>query len=165
MTTIRAMTPQDADAVADIHAQGIATGNATFAPRPATWDDFDRDHHAGHRFVADTGHRVVGWAATSPTSTRDVYQGVVEVSVYVAQAARGRGVGHRLLTHLITDTETTGIWTLLAGIFPDNTASLTLHQAHGFRVIGVNERVGRDTTGRWRDVVRLERRSTTAGTD
>ncbi len=156
------MRAGDWPAVAEIYAEGIATGNATFETEVPTWPQWDAAHLAGHRLVAELDRRVAGWAAVSPVSTRSAYAGVVEHSVYVAGTARGQGVGRRLLATLIESTERDGIWTLQSGTFPENEASLALHRAAGFRVLGVRERPGR-LDGRWRDVVVLERRSTIAG--
>ena len=123
-----------------------------------SWEAWDRAHLGGHRLVADLGGTVVGWAALSPVSERRVYAGVAEVSVYVSAGARGRGVGQALLEALARSSEAAGIWTLQAGIFPENDPSLALHERCGFRRVGVRERIGRDRE-RWRDVVLLERRS------
>jgi len=155
---IRDLTAADWRAVRAIYAEGIATGNATFETEPPTWAGWDAAKLPGHRFVAVDGGTVLGWAAVSPTSSRCVYAGVVENSVYVGAAARGRGVGRALLEALIRSTEEAGIWTIETGIFPENTASLALHMAVGFREVGIRERLGR-LHGRWRDVVFLERRS------
>jgi L-amino acid N-acyltransferase YncA len=155
------MVPEHADAVLAIYQQGIDDGNATFATQAPSWADFDEGHLPGHRFVALDGDRVLGWIACSPTSKRAVYAGVVEESVYIHRDGRGRGVGRALLNCVIASTEAAGVWTLRAGIFPENTASLGLHEKLGFRVIGVTERVGQFRDGRWRDVVLLERRSQT----
>jgi phosphinothricin acetyltransferase len=165
---ITAMTPAHAAAVLGIYQAGIDEGDATFETRAPGWSAFVAGKLPGHRHVAVTtaraagssrsGASVLGWAAVSPVSSRTVYAGVVEHSVYVHPAARGRGVGRRLLEALIASTEAAGIWTIQAGIFPENTASLALHQAAGFRVIGTRERLGRHH-GRWRDVVLIERRS------
>ena len=152
-----------------IYRAGIATGHATFEAEPPSWADFDRSRLPGHRLVAlDDAGRVIGWAAASGVSERCVYAGVVEHSVYVDPAAAGRGVGRLLLGALASSTEAGGIWTVQSGIFPENVASLALHAAAGFRVVGTRERLGLMTygpmAGRWRDVVLVERRSTTAGT-
>jgi len=150
--------------VARIYAAGIATGHATFAPDVPTWESFDTGKLPDHRFVVvdDTG-AVLGWVAASPVSDRCVYSGVVEHSVYVDEAARGRGVGRTLMHALLASTDAAGIWTVQSGVFPENTASLALHDAVGFRVVGTRERLGRMTSGplagEWRDVVLLERRS------
>jgi phosphinothricin acetyltransferase len=159
MMAVTPMLPVHADAVREIYQHGIDTGHATFATEAPSWADFDAGHLPAHRFVAVDGDRVLGWAACSPTSRRAVYAGVVEESVYVHPDGRGRGVGRALLNAVIASTEAAGVWTLRAGIFPENTASLGLHAQLGFRVIGVTERVGRFHDGRWRDVVLLERRS------
>jgi L-amino acid N-acyltransferase YncA len=156
--TIRELTAADWPAVAAIYAAGIATGDATFETEVPSWERWDADHLAEHRVVAVAGGEVFGWAAVSPTSSRCVYAGVVEDSIYLAEHARGRGVGRVLLTALVESTEQAGIWTVQTGIFPENTASLALHRAVGFRDVGVRQRLGR-MHGRWRDVVFLERRS------
>ena len=146
-----------------IYEQGLATGHATFETQAPTWETWDVGHLAHSRLVAvDTNDQVLGWAALSPVSGRCVYGGVAEVSVYVADAARGQGVGRQLLAALVAESEKNGIWTLQAGIFPENTASLRLHEAHGFRVLGQRERIGK-LAGVWRDTVLLERRSAVVG--
>ena len=149
----------DWPAVADIFEDGIAGGQATFetvAPTSRAWDDA---HLREPRLVARLGDEVVGWAALSPVSGRCVYRGVAEVSVYVATRAHGRGVGRALLTRLVADAERLGLWTLQAGVFPENAASVALHHGCGFRTVGVRERLG-ELRGGWRDVLLLERRST-----
>jgi phosphinothricin acetyltransferase len=151
-----AMADRHADEVLDIYRSGIEEGNATFEMAPPDWDTFVSKRI--HRYVAVDGDRVLGWVACTPVSDRDVYAGVVEHSVYVRPDARGRGVGRLLLNHLIDVTERDGIWTIQAGVFPENAASLALHESSGFRVIGVRERIGR-RQGVWRDVALLERRS------
>lgn len=159
MTTIRAMTGDDAAEVLAVYQAGLDSGNASFETRAPTWHDWDASHLQGHRFVAvdDDGH-VLGWVAVSPVSDRRVYEGVVESSVYVGESARGQGVGRALLNALIASTEAAGIWTLQSGIFPENIASLALHEACGFRVVGRRERIGK-MGGRWRDTMLVERRS------
>jgi len=156
-----------------VYAEGIATGMATFEAEPPSWEGFDAGRLPEHRWVALDGDQVLGWVAVSPVSARTVYAGVVEHSVYVAAAARGRGVGRLLLERLVASTEAAGIWTIQSGIFPENTASLRLHAALGFRTVGTRERVGRMPAasagvvgayaGHWRDVVLLERRSSVVG--
>jgi L-amino acid N-acyltransferase YncA len=149
--------------VAAIYAEGIATGNATFETAPPTWERWDRSHLLDHRLVARAGDgEVLAWAALAPVSDRCVYAGVAENSIYVAEAARGMGVGRRLLTALLEGSEQAGIWTIQTGIFPENTSSLALHRHCGFRVVGVRERIGQ-LHGRWRDVLLLERRSARIG--
>lgn len=147
-----------------IYAEGMATGTATFATEPPTWPDWDAGHLPACRLVAtDETGAVRGWAALSPVSGRCVYAGVAEVSVYVAAAARGRGVGLALLQALVTESEQNTLWTLQAGIFPENAASLRLHEAVGFRQVGRRERIGQ-LHGRWLDTLLLERRSAMVGT-
>jgi L-amino acid N-acyltransferase YncA len=141
-----------------IYEQGIAGGQATFETEAPSWEEWDRTHLEGHRVVALQDGEVVGWAALSPVSERCVYEGVVENSVYVADFAQGRGVGRALLDELIARAERDGIWTIQAGVFPENEASIELHKRCGFRVVGVRERIGRHH-GTWRDVVLMERRS------
>ncbi|MGY4644177.1 N-acetyltransferase family protein [Cellulomonas sp. URHB0016] len=146
-----------------IYVAGIATGHATFETDPPTWDKFDADKLPGQRFVAlDGDAAVLGWAAAYRVSARTAYAGVVEHSLYVDAAARGRGVGRTLLDELLASAERSGIWTVQSGVFPENTASLALHEAAGFRVVGTRERIARMTygplAGRWRDVVLLEKR-------
>lgn len=154
------MVQADAPAVLAIYQAGIDGGHATFEEAAPDWVAFDRSRLPRHRLVAvdDASGEVIGWAAVSPTSSRPVYAGVVEHSVYVHPDARGRGVGLALLAALIESTERAGIWTVQSGIFPENAASLALHERAGFRVVGRRERIGRHH-GRWRDVLLLERRS------
>lgn len=167
---IEGMTAADWPAVATIYAEGIATGDATFAPAPpASFEDFsDGKLMACACVVRDADRQVRGWATLAKVSDRCVYAGVAEVSTYVAAAARGRGIGDALLRELIARAEAAGIWTLQAGIFPENIASLALHARHGFREVGRRERLGKmpphgSRAGEWRDVLLLERRSTVAG--
>ncbi|GLZ09296.1 hypothetical protein Acsp03_67620 [Actinomadura sp. NBRC 104412] len=157
---IRPMRAADAAQVLAIYQEGLDTGHASFEVTAPSWEDFDAGKLPRHRHVAvDTATGdLLGWVAVSPVSSRCVYKGVVEDSIYVGTAARGRGVGAALLTALIDSTETAGIWTIQSGIFPENTASLALHERAGFRVVGTRERIGRHH-GRWRDVVFIERRS------
>ncbi|MCC3290885.1 GNAT family N-acetyltransferase [Arthrobacter sp. zg-Y1110] len=166
---VRPLLASDWPAVRSIYAAGIATGQATFESAVPEWEAFDSAHLAGLRLVADTGSGILGWAAASPVSTRDAYRGVVEHSVYIAPAARGRGIGRLLLRALVASAETSGIWTLQCSIFPENMASLALHQAAGFRVVGRRQRVAKmghgPHAGEWRDTLFLERRSGSAGTD
>lgn len=159
MVTIATMQPEHAEQVLAIYQQGIDEGQATFETTAPTWESFNGGKLPEHRYVAiDAEGRVLGWVAASAVSQRCAYAGVVEHSVYVHPEARGQGVGRALLRALIASTEAAGIWTLQSGIFPENTASLTLHQHAGFRIVGVRERLGRHH-GTWRDVVLLERRS------
>ena len=160
--TIDAMSPEDWDAVRAIYSQGIATGNATFEKAVPDWDQWNNGHLARCRLVARSAGEVLAWAALSPVSNRCVYGGVAEASLYVRERSRGKGVGRALLAALIEASEAAGIWTLQAGIFPENAASLELVKRHGFRVVGIRERLG-SMNGRWRDVVLLERRSSKVG--
>jgi phosphinothricin acetyltransferase len=156
---IRPMLDTDAVDVLRIYQGGLDSGDASFEAAAPDWATFDSARLPRHRFVAvQTDGAVVGWVAVSAVSARSVYAGVVEHSVYVEASARGRGIGRALLDALIADTEAAGIWTIQSGVFPENTASLALHQAAGFRSVGVRERIGRHH-GVWRDVVLLERRS------
>jgi L-amino acid N-acyltransferase YncA len=152
------LRPDDWPAVRAIFEAGIATGNATFETAAPTWEAWDAAHLPGHRLVARDDGQVLAWAALAPVSDRCAYAGVAEDSIYVAPAAQGRGVGRRLLAALLASAEQGGIWTVQTGIFPENQASVRLHQACGFRLVGVRERLGR-LDGRWRDVLLLERRS------
>jgi len=169
--SVETLEPDDWPEVEAIHREGIATGDATFETDPPSWDDFDAGHLPRPRLVARGEDRaLLGWAALSPVSRRPVYRGVAEVSLYVAAASRRQGVGAELLDRLVHASEGAGLWTLRAGIFPENAASIALHQAAGFRRVGVFERVGRMNgrgpgNGRWRDVVVLERRSKIVGVD
>ena len=167
---IHALTAADWPAVAAIYAEGIATGQATFAEAPPEdFEAFAQGKLMGCAVVAreEAGRSVMGWATLAKVSGRRVYAGVAEVSVYVAAAARGQGVGAALMLGLIERADAAGVWTLQAGIFPENEASVALHQRYGFRLVGRRERIGKMThgplAGRWRDPVLLERRSTVAG--
>lgn len=162
--TITSLSRHDWPAVARIWSDGIATGEATFEVQPPTWEEFDRTRHRYLRLVARHGGQVVGWAAASPVSTRRVYAGVAEHSVYVARDVQGLGVGRALLDALTRLSEACGIWTLRSAVFPENAASLALHERCGFAVLGRQTAVGR-RDGRWRDVLVLERRSTRVGRD
>lgn len=149
--------------VEQIYREGIITGNATFEPEPPAWESFDAGKLTVGRLVAvNTGGAVVGWAAVSPTSARDVYRGVVEHSVYVAAAAQGNGIGLTLLAALIEACDAAQIWTIQSSIFPENTSSLALHDRAGFRRIGTRERIALMTyghySGQWRDTILIERR-------
>lgn len=159
------MTAADADAVLAIYAEGIATGDATFQLVAPSWAEWDAGHASTPRLVArGADGRVLGWAALSPVSRRDVYRGVAEHSVYVTGEARGRGIGLALLLAFVAASEAAGYWSLVAGIFPENTASLALHERCGFRVVGRRERIGW-MHGRWRDTLLLERRSGVVGVE
>ncbi|GAA0995118.1 GNAT family N-acetyltransferase [Subtercola frigoramans] len=169
MTAIQVRGLEEADwpHVRRIYAEGIATGHATFEPEPPTWHAFDNGKHSKLRLVAVDDGTVIGWAAASPVSSRPVYAGVVEHSVYIANSARGGGVGHLLLAALVNAAEQAGIWTIQSSIFPENTASLRLHEKHGFRVVGRREHIALmaygPLAGSWRDTILIERRSSHGG--
>jgi L-amino acid N-acyltransferase YncA len=170
------LLPQHWPAVREIYREGIDTGNATFETELPDWENWDNKHRRDCRLVAVEpakqssdntrltfdGAAVAGWAALSPVSSRRVYAGVAEVSVYVAAAARGCGVGKALLEALVRESEANGVWTLQAGIFPQNAASIALHKSLGFREVGIRRRIGK-LGDLWRDVLLLERRSTNVG--
>jgi L-amino acid N-acyltransferase YncA len=154
---IRELRGDDWPAVAAVYEEGIRTRNATFETTAPSWEQWDARHLPRPRLVAADEEAVVGWAALVPYSARACYAGVVEDSIYVAERVRGRGIGHALLIELCTLADELGIWTIQAGIFPENEASLALHERCGFRRVGVRERIGQ-LDGAWRDVVLLERR-------
>lgn len=156
---ITLLLPEHWHAVKTIYEEGIATGNATFQTTAPSWEEWDTAHNKKPRLVAVENDTVLGWAAITPVSGRCVYAGVGEVSVYVSAAARGKGVGKQLLQTLITESEKENLWTLQAGVFPENLASLAIHQACGFRIVGTREKIGK-MNGVWRDTVLLEKRST-----
>ena len=159
---IVAMTEQHWLAVSEIFAQGIATTNATLETSVPTWPEWDARHLPACRLVGLRGGEVLGWAALSAVSSRQVYRGVAEVSVYIAERARGQGMGAALLDKLIEESERNGIWTLQAGILVENVASIRLHEKAGFRIVGWRERIG-SMHGIWRDTILMERRSKVAG--
>jgi L-amino acid N-acyltransferase YncA len=148
--------------VTRIYLEGISTGNATFQTEAPPWEEWDRSHLKHSRFVAINNSVPCAWAALSPVSSRCVYAGVAEVSVYVGNSFRGKGLGHLLLSELIKDSEANNIWTLQAGIFPENIASEKLHYKNGFRLVGVREKIGK-MKDKWRDNLFLERRSAVTG--
>ncbi|QJD98579.1 N-acetyltransferase (plasmid) [Mucilaginibacter robiniae] len=165
MTKIEILQPAHWPDVRRIYLEGIATGQATFQTDAPQWEDWDKSHLSDLRYVAltDDGN-MAGWVALSPVSSRCVYAGVAEVSVYVSEEFRGKKVGQALLQHLITESEKANLWTLQAGIFPENEASVKLHEKLGFRIIGYRERVAKQY-GVWRNVYLLERRSNAVGID
>lgn len=163
MIRIEPMSADHWPAVREIYRQGIETGVATFETEVPDWETWDESHIDHSRLVARNEEQVLGWAALSPVSDRCVYGGVAEVSVYVGENARGQGLGTRLLNALIEASEDNGIWTLQAGIFPENEASLRIHEQCGFRVVGKREKLGR-LDGEWKDVLLMERRSDLVGT-
>ena len=159
----RELAIEDWQQVKDIYEEGISTGNATFQTAAPTWEEWDSSHVKNSRIVAvDEDNNILGWAALTPVSGRCVYAGVGEVSVYVSSQARGKGIGKALLNELIQQSEQNGFWTLTAGVFPENEASLKIHQQAGFKVLGVRERIGK-MNDKWRDTVLLERRSQKIG--
>jgi L-amino acid N-acyltransferase YncA len=163
--SVERMLPAHWPEVRAIYLEGLATGDATFETEAPDWGRWDASHLRACRLVAlDEGGRVAGWAALSPVSARKVYAGVAEVSVYVGAGFRGRGIGRALLEALVRGSESEGVWTLQASIFPENRASVALHRSCGFREVGRRERVGK-LRGRWRDTILLERRSQTVGVD
>ncbi len=159
---IRSMTEEDGKRVLEIYAQGIRTGNATFETQVPGWDEWDKKHLQHSRFVFRNGNDAVGWAALSPVSAREVYRGVAEVSVYVDPEFGGRGIATALMHAMIESSERNGIWTLFASIFPENTASIRLHEKCGFRRIGTREKIAM-LNGVWRDTAIFERRSSIVG--
>ena len=164
---LRAMQVDDAEAVFKIYDEGIATGQATFEAKAPDWKKWDSSHISQCRWVTETAKEMLGWAALSSVSTRKVYTGVAEVSIYISRISQKKGIGSILLERLITSSEEAGLWTLKAQIFPENTTSIRLHEIHGFLRNGTRERIGLMTNGplagKWRDVVLLERRSQMVG--
>lgn len=168
--TIRLMADGDWSAVNNIYQQGIDTGHTTFDPAPPARDTFESNRIPELSFVAtDDNHNVVGWVVAYRVSARQVYRGVVEHSIYIAEAARNQGVGTALLRQLVTESETAGYWTIQSVIFPENTGTIRLHEAFGFRIVGRRERIAYmgfgEFAGRWRDTYLIERRSTLVSTD
>lgn len=160
---IREMQPTDAEKVIEIFEEGIAGGNATFDPTAPTWEGWDQKFFNICRFVLeDENDEIVGWAALQPTSNRDCFKGVAEVSIYLANAVQGKGLGSMLLKKLILDSEEHDFWTLQAGIFPENEASIYVHKKLGFREVGYREKIG-EMQGVWRNITLLERRSKIVG--
>ena len=160
---IRKFEQSDYPFVKDIYQQGIDTGNATFQLKAKTWDEWNNSMHSHSRIVAVENNTILGWAALSPISNREVYAGVAEVSVYVAMNAQGKGVGQKLLSALIVASEINNIWMLQSAIFPENKGSIKLHKNNDFRQLGLREKLGK-MHGVWRDVILMERRSKTVGT-
>lgn len=160
---IRSMDKNDWPSVSEIYHQGIETGKATFQNDVPVYDEWDASHISECRFVAVHDGKVVGWTALSKVSSRCVYGGVAEVSIYIAEDYRGKGVGRELLQHLIIESEKADFWMLQSGIMEDNTASINLHEKCGFRQVGYRERIGRDIHGKWRSTVLMEKRSGVVG--
>lgn len=161
---VRNMKPSDWKEVSRIYSEGIATGLATFETEVPTYDHWNKAHTKECRLIAENNGEIMGWAALSPVSSRCVYGGVGEVSVYISDKSRGRGVGKLLMHHLIDESEKAGFWTIQSGIFPENTASIKLHEKMGFRYIGKRERVGK-IHGVWKDNLLFEKRSSKVGID
>ena len=163
------MRADDGLAVLRIYQQGADTGHATFQTHAPSWDEWDQDHTRDARLIAERNGAIAGWASLARVSSRPVYAGVAELSIYIADDARGCGVGRLLLNALIESAEAAGYWMLEAGVFPENRASIALHESAGFRIVGTRDRLGRMThgpmSGVWRDVVLLERRSPTIGVE
>ena len=159
---IDTMRPQDWEQVREIYIEGLETRNASFELEPPSWEEWDRRHHQECRLVYREGDRVLGWGALSPTSARRVYRGVAEVSIYIGKGQLRKGLGRKLLRALVECSEEKGFWTLQGGIFPENVASIKLHEECGFRLVGRREKVGQHF-GVWRDTVILERRSKKVG--
>lgn len=162
MLQVRALLPQDYAAVQAIYQQGIDFGFATFQTAVLSWNEWNSCMLPQCRLLAVLDGQVVGWAALSAVSSRPVYRGVADVSIYIAKNARGKGVGHQLLQRLVAESEQQGFWTLQAGIFPENQASMALHRRNGFQQLGVHNKLGQ-LNGEWRDVVLMERRSEVVG--
>ncbi len=162
MIILDLMKPSDWEAVKRIYEEGLATGNATFQQSAPTWEEWNNSHLQHSRIIAVEEEDILGWAALTPVSGRCVYAGVAEVSVYVSEKTRDKGLGKQLLQKLIEESEANNIWTLQAGIFPENTPSIKMHIACGFRLLGTRERIGQ-MNGIWRDTVLLERRSKVIG--
>lgn len=152
------MQGSDWPEVERIYLEGMATKNATFETQSPGWEAWNKAHRTDCRIVAKAGNNIVGWAALSNVSSRCVYAGVAEVSIYIDSKYRGKGVGDKLMAQLVKESEQNGLWTLQAGIFPENKSSIALHLKHGFRILGVREKVGK-MDDHWRDVTLLERRS------
>jgi L-amino acid N-acyltransferase YncA len=159
---IEAMQPTHWPAVREIYREGIETGQATFETAVPAWEAWDSGHRSDCRLIALIDNHIVGWAALSSVSNRQVYQGVAEVSIYIATSARGQGIGRHLMQALVNSSEEAGIWTLQSSVFPENEASVALHRAFGFRIVGTRERIAK-MHGKWRDTVLLERRSNITG--
>jgi L-amino acid N-acyltransferase YncA len=161
---IRKMEKEDWNSVVDIYMQGINTKMATFQTEVPEYEEWDKEHLKIGRLVAvDNQDKVVGWIALSPTSSRCVYKGVAEVSVYINESFRKNNLGYKLLNEVIVEAEKEGIWTLQSGIFAINEASVTLHKKCGFRIVGIREKIGLDSNGIWQDTVLMERRSKIVG--
>lgn len=162
MIVFDSMQPQHWPEVKKIYEEGIATGQATFQQSAPEWEEWNRNHLTACRIVAKEKDTILGWAALTPVSGRPVYAGVAEVSVYISSKARGKGLGKQLLEQLVEESEMQNIWTLQAGIFPENTPSIKIHEACGFRILGRREKIGK-MNGTWRDTILMERKSKKIG--
>ena len=160
---IRNLEEPDAIAILDIYQQGLDTGEASFETSAPDWATWDKKYHHSCRLLAEQNEQIQGWAALAPVSLRDCYRGVAEVSVYVSSNHLGRGIGNILMAALVEASEENGIWSLYSSIFPENEATFRLHLRHGFRQVGIRERIAQQQ-GRWRNTMILERRSTSIGT-
>jgi L-amino acid N-acyltransferase YncA len=158
MAMVREMLPVDSESVLEIYAMGLETRNATFETTVPSWQEWDLKHLSHSRFVSESDGKVVGWSALTPFSSRIVYSGVAELSVYVANEFRGKKIGSALMDRIIYSSELNGIWTLVSSVFPENEATLSLHKKFGFRIIGKREKIAK-LDGKWRDTILLERRS------
>lgn len=156
------MTSIDCTRILEIYKMGLATKNATFETKVPSWADWDKKHHKHSRFVYTNNNTILGWAALTPVSSRKVYEGVTEVSIYVDTSYLGKGIGSKLMNVLVKSSEEFGIWTLYSSIFPENTATIKLHKKNGFRVIGTREKIAQ-LDNKWRDTIILERRSKKIG--
>jgi L-amino acid N-acyltransferase YncA len=155
---VREMRNDDSQSVLEIYRMGLETRNATFETRVPSWQEWDSKHFNHSRFVSEVNGLIAGWAALTPFSIRDAYKGVAEISIYVATDYRGKKIGSELMKHLIVSSESNGIWTLFSSVFPENEATIRLHEKFGFRVIGRREKIAM-LDGKWRDTILLERRS------
>ena len=160
--TFRFFDESDWGKISEIYEEGIKTENATFQTEIPNWSDWNNSHLTSCRIVVELNNEIVGWSALSPISSRCVYGGVAEVSVYVSNSHSGQKIGTKLLKKLILESEKNGIWTLQAGIFPENIASLKIHSNLGFRKVGYREKIGK-MKGKWRDTILMERRSQNIG--
>ncbi|MFT3796623.1 GNAT family N-acetyltransferase [Flavobacterium sp.] len=161
---IKTITEIDYAAVSRIYQEGITTGMATFETQVPNWTDWDKSHLQNCRFAAYENGEMLGWCALTAVSNRCIYAGVAEVSIYVAQKARGKGIGFALLNHTIQESEKQNYWTLQSGIFEENTSSIKLHEKCGFRTVGLRERIGK-INGLWKNNVVMERRSKIVGNE
>jgi len=159
---IREITQHDSSRILEIYKQGLDTGNATFETEVPPWTEWDLKYHTHSRFVYVENEQILGWVALSPVSKRAAYKGVAEISIYIDTGALGKGIGSILMDKVIKSSEEQGIWTLFSSVFPENTATINLHEKFGFRSIGTRERIARHH-GKWRDTILLERRSNIVG--